>query len=312
MVQVSGVAMYTGQAVMLRSCATGCHSSNTSGAGRQGAPAGLNFDLIPVEPGALITGATGITGVSAEDPIALAGLRARQRKVFDEREGIWEQIDKGLMPPGKLGEKFKDLMAVVGFTFDPVAKGCPEGEKLTTLDNAKEELRNWLACGVPVVETSSAELPYKALDADAGAAESAAGTHAYAGQVGYQYPACEAGDAGMVGGFDEVYKIITKLDYACLGCHAPPAVLGNFDLGTTIDTAYTKLLGADGTGGMTTCAAKPKYIVPNNTASSYLLTMVDAKATGRCTGNVMPLGGTGWTTAELKTLTDWINAGAKR
>src|SRR5688500_7897877 len=49
--------MYAGQAIMQRSCATGCHSSKTSGGGRQGAPAGLNFDLAPIESGDPIIGA---------------------------------------------------------------------------------------------------------------------------------------------------------------------------------------------------------------------------------------------------------------
>jgi cytochrome c553 len=97
-----------------------------------------------------------------------------------------------------------------------------------------------------------------------------------------------------------------------LACHSGKGAMGNFDLGATADTAHAKLLGADGTGGASTCAAKPKYVVPNNTASSYFLTMVDGKATGRCTGNVMPLGTSGLSADDLKTLSDWINAGAKR
>jgi len=319
-VQFGGEVMYAGQAVMLRSCATGCHSSAAKGGGRQGAPAGLNFDLIPLKSGELVKDDEGTVTGAQIDPIELGGLRARQRKVFDEREGIWEQIDTGLMPPGDLGATFKDLMKVVGVTFDPAAKGCTQGEALGTLDNAKEELRNWLACGTPIVETNSPDLPFAAVSADAGAAETAAGTYAYAGQAGYQYPACEpapgGGDGGVDGGagvtFAQVYAIMESTDNVCSACHGGAMPMGNFDMGDTIDEAYAALVGS-GDGAMSTCAAKPKYVVPNDPANSYILAMVDDKASGRCAGkSLMPLGSNGMTDAELKTITDWINGGALR
>lgn len=320
-VRVGNQIMYTGQAIAQLSCATGCHNSTVKGGGRQGAPAGLDFNLAPIQPGAPLMSNDGkVIGVSI-DPAELAGLRARQRKVFDEREGIWEQVDKGLMPPGDIGKAFKNLMRVVGFTFDPVAKSCTDGTALTTLDSSKEELRNWLACGTPIVETTSADLPFAAPAGDAGVPETAAGAYAYAGQAGYQFPACPGeastgdagtGDAGTGPSFAAVWAIFQELDNSCTACHGSRGAMGNFSLGDTPDTAYTKLLGADGTGGMTTCAAKPKYVVPGDPASSYLLTMVDDKATGRCTASVMPPGSDGLTDAELKTITDWIMAGAKR
>lgn len=315
-VKVGSQVMYTGQAVMLRACATGCHSSKVTGTARLGAPAGLDFDLVPLAPGAAVMGPDGKVSSVAVDPLELAGLRARQRKVFDERESIWEQVDKGLMPPKGVGETFKTLASIVGFTYQPDGK-CTKAE---ALDSPKEELRDWLACGTPIVETVSAQLPFAVPAADAGAADMASGAYAYSGEVGYQYPACSGestgddagvGDGGAGGAtFAQVYAI---LEAQCNFCHSGAAAMGSFDVGLTIDTAYTKLLGADGTGGATVCMAKPKYIVPNKPADSYFLTMVDNKATGRCTKNVMPIGsGVGLPAAELKTITDWINAGAKR
>lgn len=325
-VVIGSQVMYAGQAIMNVSCATGCHSSVTKGEGRRGAPAGLDFDLTPLRPGAVISGPSGVTGVEV-DPVALAGLRARQRKVFDERENIWEQVDQGLMPPGKIGETFTDLMRVVGIKFEPTSKSCTRDTVgYGSFGEQKKVLRSWLACGTPVVETTSPDLPFVAPAGDAGPAEQAAGAYAYAGATGYQYPSCSGGsdgDAGVDGGdgdggpaattFDAVYAILEDINNSCLTCHSGRGAMGNFDLGASADTAYMKLVGADMTGGASTCAAKPKYIVPNDPANSYFLTMVDETLTGRCTGNVMPPFGEGGLTApELATITAWINAGAPR
>src|SRR5262249_25254355 len=46
----SGSVMYEGQAIINASCAGGrCHSSTAHGDARSGAPAGLDFDLLPVQ-----------------------------------------------------------------------------------------------------------------------------------------------------------------------------------------------------------------------------------------------------------------------
>src|SRR5262245_48660454 len=53
---------YTGQAILLATCASGCHSSAARGAARLGAPADLDFDLRPIDnppPGPALVGVNG-------------------------------------------------------------------------------------------------------------------------------------------------------------------------------------------------------------------------------------------------------------
>lgn len=312
----SGQLVFTGQAIINKTCAP-CHVSTVAAAGRQGAPAGLNFDLIPLPGISTVAGANGgVAGVTL-DPTKLAGLRTRQRRVYDLREMIWDQVDKGLMPPGKNASGIASLTNLVKSAFG-MDGTCTKGAALVSLDDAadREAFRNWLACDVPIVEASSDQLPYKALPAGSTPADSAAGAAYYsvAGtSVGYQYPSCGGGgsDAGTGGGvsFDKIYNdVLSKPSYTCLACHGGTAPMGMFDIGT-IDKAYTTLLGT-GQGGKTTCAMSPVYVKPGDPNSSYLLNMLVMSKT-RCTPNVMPLGGM-MDAADIDLITQWIMAGAPR
>jgi len=149
-----GQLMFAGQAILNKSCATGCHNSASKGAGRQGAPAGLDFDLMPVTNGTL-SGA-GLT----LPPEALKGLKSRQRDVYEKRELIWEQVQKGLMPPTSA---FEALAGIVATMFGSDGKCTGGGQAYTTLGAHKEELRQWLACATPIIEATSDMLAHKPL-----------------------------------------------------------------------------------------------------------------------------------------------------
>lgn len=113
-----------GQALIHESCgqAAFCHSAGAETTQRKGAPHGMNFDMLPSP-----------RGVS---------------DILDLREDSWEQIDEGMMPP----------------------KGWQVGSSLWTYSRArrmdeprlpnihsregKAIVRNWLACGAPVVAES--------------------------------------------------------------------------------------------------------------------------------------------------------------
>lgn len=311
-VDTSGQLMFTGQAVINTTCIS-CHSSTAKGAVRRGAPAGLDFDLIPLTGTMTVTDSSGnIQGVTL-DPALLAGLRTRQRKVFDEREMIWDQIEKGLMPPEGSS---KSLMTLFKSMFGSDGK-CTKGMALTTLDADKEQLRQWLACDVPIIEATSEKLPYKPLPAGASPADSAAGAAYYSipgVSVGYQYPSCGGGTAPGGPTFEDVYnKVLAKTSNQCLICHGSVGTMGNFDIGT-IDKAWTTLMGANGMGtGATTCAKHPVYVKPNDVDNSYLVNML-VPAKERCTPNVMPFDGLGkgLNADDLTIITNWINAGAPR
>jgi hypothetical protein len=75
---------HTGQIAVNTSCASGrCHSQSATGENRVGAPAELNFDVVPVDLS------------DAERVKVTKGAT----KVQDEKEEMWELIDSGDMPP---------------------------------------------------------------------------------------------------------------------------------------------------------------------------------------------------------------------
>jgi hypothetical protein len=100
-----------GQVVVQTNCATGhCHTVFATGSARVGAPAGLNFDVVPND-----------TSQPEVDRVTRGA-----KVVSDHRDAMWGQVEAGYMPP----------------------KGGPP---LSAVD--KETLRNWLACGAPVIVT---------------------------------------------------------------------------------------------------------------------------------------------------------------
>lgn len=88
-----------------------CHSVTAMGEARIGAPAGLNFDVIAY----------------AATPAEQAKIAQAAGTVIDWSEAIWGEIEGGTMPPPK-----------------PAGTG-------ELNDDDKESVRNWLACGAPLI-----------------------------------------------------------------------------------------------------------------------------------------------------------------
>jgi len=117
----SNLVATKGQALVHDSCGQGafCHSAAASGSARRGVPASLNFDMLPR--------ATGL------------------KRVLELREEVWSTVHDGTMPPRGFAVGDSD------WSFE-VAR--PDGEtRLSALSTraGKAALRNWLACGAPVV-----------------------------------------------------------------------------------------------------------------------------------------------------------------
>lgn len=314
LVKIGSRLSYTGQAIITQSCTVGCHNSGATGSFRKGAPADLNFDLNPLDPGTPITDSTGkVTGVQV-DPAARAKLREHQRTVHEQREAIWDQVQKGLMPPSST-PMFKELARLIRTKLTGQSM-CPDGQALVNLDKDKEELRKWLACDTPVVETSSPDLPYQPVPANAPPEDQAAGSVYYSidNTVGYQYPSCGAssgGDAGAGGpSFSELYKDIFEMQ--CKLCHYTGSVLNSTLDFQTEDIAYMELLGANGMGGATSCTAmNPNpFVTPGKPEQSYLLTKVGAQQ-GTICGTLMPTP-PGLAKEDADRIKAWIMAGALR
>lgn len=119
----TGRPAYEGQALINTSCGGGsfCHAERASD--RFGAPAGLDFDLS-----------------LASSPEEVERLRRDRNAASELRREILHQVRKGWMPPPGEGEE--------------VVATLPKYRDLPAIDSeqGQEILRNWLACGLPVVE----------------------------------------------------------------------------------------------------------------------------------------------------------------
>lgn len=300
-VLVSDHVEYAGQAIVNRACATGCHNSTISGAGRNGAPKGLDFDLVPVD-------ATGAESVKTGDKPAygkldqavINGLRERQRKVFSVRNLIWQQVKDGEMPPDGKFASFKTITSTILDSAE--TSPCSRGTALKELDSKQTQdlLRNWLACQAPIVESYG------------GPAE----RNPTAGVAGYQYFECSgvgpvgdggAGDGGMsndVVTFDKIYDTVMT-DATCIGCH--PSVDDSIDF-SSVDIAYAKLVDDKAAK----CGSKP-FVTPGKPEDSFFVDLVSLDKPCPSDSKIMRMPvGPELSNAQIQLIRDWITGGALR
>jgi hypothetical protein len=275
---------------MNRSCAYGtCHSSTAKGAARNGAPVGLDFDLVPVT-GSTHTDARGNTTVEL-DPEQIAGLRERRNNVFNVRNLIWQQVRDGLMPPDGMFARFKSLVAI--FDSDEDTPCTVRSDAFDDVDSkaSQDVLRNWLACRAPIVEANG-EVERDGVP----------------GTAGYQYLACEDAPIGDGGAgditLDTVFTRVFDGDGFCTGCH--PSVADEYPLDLSdLDKAYETLLD-DGER----CNGKP-YVTPGDPDKSFLIDVLTLSNPG-CDISRMPDGfDEPLADEEIQLVRDWIEQGAK-
>ena len=133
-----GRPAYEGQAMVALSCGNQsyCHSSTATGEGRFGAPIGLNFDVFPAS----------YDGVAS--PEQTERLRIAQANVNSYSGHIFATVESGTMPPW--GE------STLSAHEETPRFASDSGERLPFVDSFEgvEIVRNWVACGAPVVERS--------------------------------------------------------------------------------------------------------------------------------------------------------------
>ena len=136
----AGQPAYAGQSLLITTCAGGgsfCHADMPRS--RYGAPYGMNFDVTLADNARFATEAQGAMH-----------LYAAQLETHVRRDDIFSQVSSGAMPPGAVGDGVA-LHAYVdasGHAVPSIRSG--EGREL---------LRNWLACGSPVVEATMDPMP---------------------------------------------------------------------------------------------------------------------------------------------------------
>lgn len=283
-----GLIQFGGQAIINQACA-GCHGSGVTGASRQGAPAGLDFDLLPVEePMAAGTSKKGGDTIVELQPETVKGLRERQRLVFEERNLIWQQVKDGVMPPDGLGARFRELVKSIADTSE--SEPCTRGPAYKEIGEKQTQdvLRNWLACGAPIVESQGASVTRDKI----------------AGVAGYQFKMCgEGGEGG--GGEPITIELLQEqvIDSKCATCHGGAI---EPDL-STADKSYEVFTAAGDA-----CMGKPYVdMAGKDLGQSYLHELLTADKPSCPPGIKMPQGST-LSSAQLKLFEDWIAAGAPR
>jgi hypothetical protein len=263
-----GTPFYAGQAIVQDSCSGFCHAASATGDARTGAPHGLNFDVAPVTAQST-AGADGV-------------LRDGIAKVRDEAPDMYDQIESGSMPPGKAGMRtVPTYKTASGADANLPSIGTAEG---------KATVRNWLACGAPVVS------------AVMGAPLATAVANIQNSQVVAAMPSTPTGT-----GFADVYTGVL-VGGTCTTCHAPASVFPALDL-STMTAAYSNLVNKDAsTGSGSACGGKGKLVIPNDCNNSLLYQKL--RPSPPC-GAQMPQGGTPVSQAALDSVCNWINAGAK-
>jgi hypothetical protein len=273
-VYLNGVPFVEGQALIHQSCSGGsCHSTSAVGEARTGAPHGLNFDVAPVTKSS-----------TAKD---LRVLRTGINEIRNEADELWAVIDGGSMPPGKAGDR-PDL----AWRTDREGK---MDAMLTGLDlaEARDKVRNWLACQAPIVAATS----------DSPLASNAKGM-----QLG---AVMEPGVAGVGADFQSIYDSLLT---TCTSCHSANGAFSGLVIDfSTKDSAYKTLVdkraSAAGPGGK--CGGRT-LVKPNDCEGSLLYQKLAFKTgSPELCGASMPLSAPMVSAEVQKAVCDWINAGAK-
>lgn len=277
--QADGTPAYEGQALVLASCGgqSFCHTQNDGAdVNHFGAPAGLDFDPFLVND------------CGEVEPQQARLFRARNA-LYRHRNAVYDSIVSGEMPPRGMGRGTAAFRTYASAT-DTVGTALPA----INTPEGREIVRNWLACGVPVVEATINIGATCTTDSDC-----AAGT-------------CDPGGQCVVGNIEEaragtsttatwtsIYTGILQPNCATAGCHTTPMPASNLDF-STATTAYTALTTRS------SCGAMP-FVVAGNPDGSLLVDKI-ASATPRC-GGVMPPGAQ-LCADDINSVRAWVQAGA--
>jgi len=239
----SGLVATKGQALMHDSCGSAafCHSESARGKARVGAPSGLDFDMLPLAIG--------------------------WPNVVTRSQAIWASVLNGSMPPAGEGQR---AVSSGNWSFDP--QGRARAERLPPLSTTagKAVLRNWLACGAPVVGETAVPLWVRP-------------------------PA--SGDAAVPSDWAPIFTDIIEPRCATAGCHNTQTAAGGLTL-VEACAAYAQLLEEDACG--------QARLIPADGKSSLLDKLESSNPA--CGGPMPPAGSLD--AADLQAIRAWIEAGA--
>lgn len=245
---VDGFPAYAGQALVQTSCGNGafCHSRGVPAANRLGAPHGLDFNMV------------GSRGESFDEASA-ERLRSSREAVFEWRDEVLGSVETGFMPPPDAGD---DVIADVGYRFE-------DGSALPPIDSARgrEILRQWLACGPPVVGST---VPFPD-DVDPVGDVVPRGTPMQTPEPTWS----------------SIYELVIgpRCGQSCHGTGVGSQIMeSQLDL-SDADTAYAELVGVEAEGNE--CAGMGTLVVPGDPRASLLVDKIES-AMPAC-GDPMPV-----------------------
>lgn len=321
----NGQPMYAGQAILAQSCGNGqfCHSEYAHGERRYGVPHSLNFDF-----GLVCAGGPCLPFEPALDP-----LRRAQSDALSYARHILQAARYGSMPPGAVGADIASRGAgyqVVDYTpgTDYTLRGlrvpCAQAPSLPCQDNVaivpwpnefpvvgshdgNEILRNWLACGAPVVESTG----------DPGALATG-GDCSIPGEVGHVGDCVVRVPAPIDPPepyFECIYDALIKPN--CIACHSPADTVNYgaslLDL-SSLQGAYQALVGAPGSptfaAGEECQAGGEQLVVPGPGGAALSLFYRKLIRDPDVCGDPMPTGTSAVDSRVTDRIRDWIEAGA--
>lgn len=265
----SGLPAYEGQALLVQSCGSGsfCHSADIAERDRFGAPAGLAFDV-------QLVAADGVV----EEASIVRQRRARFR-VVQEARSILGTVDGATMPPpASAGSEVSEVLEGA-----PVFTRAEGGQALPAIDSAegRELLRNWLACGAPLVERGASR--------DDGA-DAVVEEPLFIPPIEPNWPSI----------FE---NLVGSARCASPRCHGGEPRAGFRALNSS--ETYAALVGQPAGGDE--CGTEHTLIVPGDAASSLFLSKLGGSP---ACGGAMPLNQIPVRQSSLDAIAAWIDCGA--
>lgn len=283
-----GLPAFAGQALIVRHCGAGgfCHSEDIPAADRFGAPAGLDYDLRPAAYGFEL------------ELDEVARLGRHQSALLDDIHAVWTAVEEGSMPPG--GEGGAAYSANVPTRFDRVTDDGFEALPGPASPEGRATLRNWLACGAPVVE--------RTLERFDGLPNA----------VGFTAPACDRRCVDP--SWEAIYGTIIAApepdpegswqggSCASARCHSAGEAAGELLLSEGPSRALEALVEVPARGVQCAPTGMP-LIVPGDPDASLLWLKVSRASASVC-GNRMPSSGSLLSEQQRCALREWIRCGA--
>lgn len=292
------VPMYDGQALLVESCGAAggnCHNESATGALRQGVPLGFDLNLQPYVAGACDDPSSALCAQEQHR------LRSASRISFEYRRLSFSEVEQERMPPTT---PTSDVSSFAYRSYIREQQRLDETTALPSLatDEGKEIVRNWFACGAPVV--GRVEIPNSATTtAGARCGNPNAGDNEIYGD-------CVTGASvqPVTASWSDIHaNFILRNQCASPVCHGGATEPNLLD----VDNAYANLVGEMSSGNYA-CGTSETYVVPGDAAASLFFDKINSTTLmpPRCGGPMADGRSVEYSQETLDAIRDWINAGA--